>query len=200
MSAVDRLAAAMSRQDAAITEQLEQRGLRERHLAEAKAQAMETMQKDAAIHDKYAAHMQELGKRGKEAGGWLTGKTTADRNHTIGFDIEDDDKPDARFAEFGGRAGFEASRPMAPPPPPPPVTPGVPGMPMPGVPGVPATVDVPPAVPAAGPAGGTGPTGPTGPAPDGAAPAAAPRRRGRHARDEAGFDDDDFSNNSWMVD
>jgi hypothetical protein len=197
MSAVDRLAAAMSRQDAAITEQMEQRGLRERHLAEAKAQAVETMQKDAAVHDKYAAHMQELGKRGKEAGGWLTGKTTADRNHTIGFDIEDDDKPDARFAEFGGRAGFEAPRPAAPPPPPP-VAPGVPGMPMPavpGVPGVPATVDVPPAVPAAGPAGPA-----ASPAPDGAAPAAAPRRRGRHARDEAGFDDDDFSNNSWMVD
>lgn len=188
MSAVDRLAAAMSRQDAAITEQLEQRGLRERHLAEAKAKAMETMQKDAAIHDKYAAHMQELAKRGKEAGGWLTGKTTADRSHTIGFDIEDDDKPEARFGEFGGRAGFEAPRQAAPPPPPP-VAPGVPG-----APGLPATVDVPSSVPAAGP------PGPTGPAPDGAEPGAAPRRRGRHARDQAGFDDDDFSNNSWMVD
>ncbi|EME60556.1 hypothetical protein [Amycolatopsis decaplanina] len=178
MSAVDRLAAAMSRQDAAITEQLEQRGLRERHLADAKAQAVETMQKDAAIHDKYAAHMQELGKRSKEAGGWLTGKTTADRNHTIGFDIEDDDKPDARFAEFGARP--DASRP-APPPPPPPVAPGVPGMP--------ATVDVPPAAPA--------------PAPSAAAseaPGTPARRRGRHARDDKGFDDDDFSNNSWMVD
>jgi hypothetical protein len=26
------------------------------------------------------------------------------------------------------------------------------------------------------------------------------RRRGRHARSDSGFDDDDFSNNSWMVD
>ncbi|MGY6656334.1 hypothetical protein ACXIZN_29615 [Amycolatopsis sp. TRM77291] len=178
MSAVDRLAAAMSRQDAAITEQLEQRGLRERHLADAKAQAVDTMQKDAAIHDKYAAHMQELGKRSKEAGGWLTGKTTADRSHTIGFDIEDDEKPDARFAEFGARA--DVSRP-APPPPPLPVAPGVPGMP--------ATVDVPPASPT--------------PAPSAAAheePGTPARRRGRHARDDKGFDDDDFSNNSWMVD
>ncbi len=175
MSAVDRLAAAMSRQDAAITEQLEQRGLRERHLADAKAQAVETMQKDAAIHDKYAAHMQELGKRSKEAGGWLTGKTTADRSHTIGFDIEDDDKPDARFAEFGARP--DVSRPA----PPPPVAPGVPGMP--------ATVDVPPA--AATPAPGAA-------APE--APGTPARRRGRHARDDKGFDDDDFSNNSWMVD
>lgn len=178
MSAVDRLAAAMSRQDAAITEQLEQRGLRERHLADAKAQAVETMQKDAAIHDKYAAHMQELGKRSKEAGGWLTGKTTADRSHTIGFDIEDDDKPDARFAEFGARP--DAPRPVVPPPPPP-VAPGVPGMP--------TTVDVPPQAPT--------------PAPSAAAPEAPgtpARRRGRHARDDKGFDDDDFSNNSWMVD
>ncbi len=179
MSAVDRLAAALSRQDAAITEQQEQRGLREKHLADAKAQAFDTMQKDAAVHGKYAAHMQELGKRSKEAGGWLTGKTTADRSHTIGFGIEDDEQPDARFAEFGGRPGAAGPPPMAPPPP---VAPGVPG-----APGLPATVDVPP-VPAAGPPG----------APE--APAAAPRRRGRHARDEAGFDDDDFSNNSWMVD
>ncbi|WP_037314773.1 hypothetical protein [Amycolatopsis orientalis] len=184
MSAVDRLAAAMSRQDAAITEQLEQRGLRERHLADAKAQAVETMQKDAAVHDKYAAHMQELGKRSKEAGGWLTGKTTADRSHTIGFDIEDDDKPDARFAEFAARPAPDASRAAPPLPPPPPVAPGVPGMP--------ATVDVPPAVPPAVPGAG---------APDAAgAPAAPARRRGRHARDDKGFDDDDFSNNSWMVD
>ncbi|WET80326.1 hypothetical protein P3102_03475 [Amycolatopsis sp. QT-25] len=178
MSAVDRLAAAMSRQDAAITEQLEQRGLRERHLADAKAQAMETMQKDAAVHDKYAAHMQELGKRSKEAGGWLTGKTTADRSHMIGFDIEDDDKPHARFAEFGARPDTPA-----PLPPPPPVAPGVPG--------IPATVDVPPSVPAPSPAPGAA-------APE--APGTPARRRGRHARDDKGFDDDDFSNNSWMVD
>ncbi|OXM55717.1 hypothetical protein [Amycolatopsis alba] len=178
MSAVDRLAAAMSRQDAAITEQLEQRGLREKHLADAKSQAVETMQKDAAVHDKYAAHMQELGKRSKEAGGWLTGKTTADRSHMIGFDIEDDDKPDARFAEFGARQGTDTSRPMPPPPP------------LPVAPGVPATVDVPPAAPA--------PTAaPSAGAPE--APGTPARRRGRHARDK-GFDDDDFSNNSWMVD
>ncbi|QFU93924.1 hypothetical protein [Amycolatopsis sp. YIM 10] len=30
------------------------------------------------------------------------------------------------------------------------------------------------------------------------APAPAPRRAGRHARREESFDDDDFSNNSWM--
>ncbi|MFC9256877.1 hypothetical protein ACIBCH_06490 [Amycolatopsis thailandensis] len=187
MSAVDRLAAAMSRQDAAITEQMEQRGLRERHLADAKAQAAETMQKDAAIHDKYAAHMQELGKRSKEAGGWLTGKTTADRNHTIGFDLEDDDKPDARFAEFGARQGPDTSRPV-PPPPPLPVAPGVPGMP--------ATVDVPPA---AAPMPAPSAVAPEAPGSPGA-PGTPARRRGRHARDDKGFDDDDFSNNSWMVD
>ncbi|MFC3449973.1 hypothetical protein [Amycolatopsis speibonae] len=194
MSAVDRLAAAMSRQDAAITEQAEQRGLRERHLADAKAQAAETMQKDAAVHDKYAAHMQELGKRSKEAGGWLTGKTTADRSHTIGFDIEDDDKPDARFAEFGARQVPDTSRPAPLPPPPPPVAPGVPGMP--------ATVDVPPpAAPTPAPTGGM-PEAPGAPGVPGTpgAPGTPARRRGRHARDDKGFDDDDFSNNSWMVD
>jgi hypothetical protein len=31
-------------------------------------------------------------------------------------------------------------------------------------------------------------------------PSPAARRRGRHARSEPGFDDDDFANHSWMVD
>jgi hypothetical protein len=38
------------------------------------------------------------------------------------------------------------------------------------------------------------------PEPEAAQPSPAARRRGRHARDDSGFDDDDFSNNSWIVD
>jgi len=47
------------------------------------------------------------------------------------------------------------------------------------------------------------PAPPTPPLPEpevAADPSPAARRRGRHARSEPGFDDDDFSNNSWMVD
>jgi hypothetical protein len=168
MSAAERLAAAMSKLDAATREQQEQRGLRERHVAEAQAKATETVTKEAAVHGRYITHMQELAKRHKEAGGWLTEKALADRTHTMGFSVEDDDKPADEFGKFGGR----------------PVPPSVPAPP-------PVPMDLPPAavVPPAGP-----------PVPE-AAPVepAAPRRRGRHARD-SGFDDDDFSNNSWMVD
>jgi len=44
------------------------------------------------------------------------------------------------------------------------------------------------------------PSAPPVPAAPATAEAEQPRRRGRHARSESGFDDDDFSNNSWMVD
>jgi hypothetical protein len=60
-----------------------------------------------------------------------------------------------------------------------------------------------PEVPAAAPATWQEPPSspPPVPAPAAAEAEAPPaRRRGRHARSESGFDDDDFSNNSWMVD
>jgi hypothetical protein len=38
------------------------------------------------------------------------------------------------------------------------------------------------------------------PEPEAVQPLPAAPRRGRHARSDSSFDDDDFSNNSWMVD
>ncbi|SEP51698.1 hypothetical protein [Amycolatopsis saalfeldensis] len=158
--AADRLAAARSAMESATREHQEQRGLRERHLEEAKAQARQSMERDAAVHGRYITHMQELNRRHKEAGGWLTEKTLVDRWQTMEFGPEEDDKP---------RDDFGKHIPPKPPGPidapilegPPPATQPVPAP-------EPSTTPIPP--PASG--------------------------GGRHGS----FDDDDFSNNSWMVD
>ncbi|MFD9895220.1 hypothetical protein ACFWY9_38265 [Amycolatopsis sp. NPDC059027] len=180
MSAVDRLRAAMSALDTATREQQEQRGLRERHVAEAKADALKTMERDAAVHGKYMEHMQELAKRHKESGGWLTEKALSDRSHTMKFGPEDEEKPADQFGQYT-RAAAAHRDVTAPPPPIAPSVPGVPG-------------DLPPA-PTAPPA----PVEQAPPAPEPTSPPSPARRRGRHARSDA-FDDDDFSNNTWMVD
>jgi hypothetical protein len=44
------------------------------------------------------------------------------------------------------------------------------------------------------------PAAPRVPEPEAVLLLPASRRRGRHARSDSSFDDDDFSNNSWMVD
>jgi hypothetical protein len=79
-SAEDRYRAAISTMEAAAREQDEQRGLRERRLAEAQQQAREGMQKELAAAQKYAEHMDELNKRKQSAGGWATEKTLADKS------------------------------------------------------------------------------------------------------------------------
>ena len=158
----DRLAAARSAMESATREHQEQRGLRERHLEEAKTQARQTMERDAAVHGRYITHMQELNRRHKEAGGWLTEKALVDRWQTMEFGPEEDDKPRDDFAKH------------LPPKPPGPIdAPILEGPPV-------ATQPTPPE-----------PAPPTTPIPS--PPPAASRRSGS-------FDDDDFSNNSWMVD
>ncbi|WP_410574148.1 hypothetical protein [Amycolatopsis sp. cmx-4-61] len=171
MSAADRLAAAMNALAMATREQQEQRGLRERHVEEGKAAALETMKRDAAVHARYIERMQELNKRQQKSGGWLTEKALADRDHKMSFGPEDDEPAPAD--EFASYARPEPRHETAPPPPP--IAPSVPGVPE--------------------PAHGAAPEPP--PSAEPAPP--APRRTGRHARVES-FDDDDFSNNSWLVD
>ena len=160
--AADRLAAARSAMESATREHQEQRGLRERHLEEAKTQARQSMERDAAVHGRYVTHMQELNRRHKETGGWLTEKALADRSHTLELGPEEDEKPRDDFGKH------------LPPKPPGPID-------------APIMEGPPPPSPA--------PSPPTTPI-----PAQSPQpARGRHSRAES-FDDDDFSNNSWMVD
>jgi len=177
MSAADRLAAAMNALASATREQQEQRGLRERHVEEGKAAALETMKRDAAVHARYIERMQELNKRHQQSGGWLTEKALADRDHTMSFGPEDDEA--AQTDEFAHYTRPEPRHEV--PPPPPPIAPSVPGVPEPAHGAAPMPAGTPEPPPAAEPA------------------PPSPRRAGRHARVES-FDDDDFSNNSWLVD
>jgi len=178
MSAADRLAAAMNALATATREQQEQRGLRERHVEEGKAAALETLKRDAAVHARYIERMQELNKRQQQSGGWLTEKAVADREHTMSFGPEDDEAA-APVDEFARYSRPEPRHEAAAPPPP--IAPSVPGVPDPA----PSAHEAPM------------PAGTTEPPP--AQPAPPARRPGRHARAES-FDDDDFSNNSWLVD
>ena len=78
--------------DAAAREQDEQRGLRERRVAEAETQAREGLKNELAAAQKYAEHMDELNKRKQSAGGWATEKTLADkgRESLMEFGVEDE--------------------------------------------------------------------------------------------------------------
>lgn len=92
-SAEDRYRAAVSTMDAAAREQDEQRGLRERRVAETQEQVRTGMQQELAAAQKYAEHMDELNKRKQSAGGWATEKTLADksRESLMAFGVEDEE-------------------------------------------------------------------------------------------------------------
>jgi hypothetical protein len=92
-SAEDRYRAAISTMEAAAREQDEQRGLRERRVAEAEAQAREGLKNELAAAQKYAEHMDELNKRKQSAGGWATEKTLADkgRESVMEFGVHDEE-------------------------------------------------------------------------------------------------------------
>ncbi|SFW45754.1 hypothetical protein [Amycolatopsis australiensis] len=92
-SAEDRYRAAISTMEAAAREQDEQRGLRERRVAEAEAQAREGLKQELAAAQKYAEHMDELNKRKQSAGGWATEKTLADksRESLMEFGVQDEE-------------------------------------------------------------------------------------------------------------
>jgi hypothetical protein len=92
-SAEDRYRAAISTMDAAAREQDEQRGLRERRVAEAQEQARAGLQREMGAAQKYAEHMDELNKRKQSAGGWATEKTLADkgRESLMQFGAEDEE-------------------------------------------------------------------------------------------------------------
>ncbi|MEU8634760.1 hypothetical protein AB0C38_21500 [Amycolatopsis sp. NPDC048633] len=97
-SAEDRYRTAISTMDAAAREQDEQRGLRERRVAEAETQARDGLKNELAAAQKYAEHMDELNKRKQSAGGWATEKTLADkgRESLMQFGAEDEEADTGR--------------------------------------------------------------------------------------------------------
>lgn len=123
-SAEDRYRAAISTMDAAAREQDEQRGLRERRVAEAETQAREGLKNELAAAQKYAEHMDELNKRKQSAGGWATEKTLADkgRESLMEFGVDDEEADTGRTPyptpSYGTpvQAAPPAPEPPAPPP------------------------------------------------------------------------------------
>jgi hypothetical protein len=131
-SAEDRYRTAISTMDAAAREQDEQRGLRERRVAEAETQARDGLKNELAAAQKYAEHMDELNKRKQSAGGWATEKTLADkgRESLMEFGVHDEEADTGRTPyptpSYGTPVAAVAPRPepvpepVAPPAPEPP--------------------------------------------------------------------------------
>ncbi|MEU4668986.1 hypothetical protein AB0F91_13645 [Amycolatopsis sp. NPDC023774] len=94
LTAADRLAAARAAQDAATREHQEQRALRDGHVTSATSAAAASLHRDAAMHGRYLTRAQDLRRRHREAGGWLTEQTMTDRTHTIDLTPPADPRPD----------------------------------------------------------------------------------------------------------
>ena len=118
MSVEDRLRAARSTMDQAAREQDEQRGLRDRRVAEAREDARAGMQRELGAAQKYAEHMEELNKRAKSAGGWATEKTMADRDQgsLMAFGGDDEETPEQTFPAYSAPSAA-VPRPEPTPPP-----------------------------------------------------------------------------------
>ncbi|MEU3273629.1 hypothetical protein ABZ639_22555 [Saccharomonospora sp. NPDC006951] len=140
-------AATISRLSSIGREMAERRALRERNAASVRKRSKESMITQGKVAARAAKHFSELGRRQKQAGGWSTGKSLADKSNVMGFG-PDDDQRDATFSHNGKTSPSSSATPEPPEP----------------------EVSAPP----------------------------APPRRARHARREDRFDDDDFSNNSWL--
>jgi hypothetical protein len=127
-SAEDRYRAAISTMDAAAREQDEQRGLRERRVAEAETQAREGLKNELAAAQKYAEHMDELNKRKQSAGGWATEKTLADkgRESLMEFGVEDEEADTGRTPYPTPSYGTPVPAAVAPQPVPEPPAPPAP--------------------------------------------------------------------------
>ncbi|WP_199434383.1 hypothetical protein [Qaidamihabitans albus] len=177
-------AAAVSRLGQISREMADRRALRERSAEAAKQQSKESLQAQGKVAEKVAEHLGELGRRQKEAGGWATEKALSDKDLVMGFGPEEDERPADELAAYAPAPG--PAGPAAPPPPPAAAAaqpaPAAEPQPEPQQQRKFSRAVAPPPEPE-----------PAAPAP----PPPPPRRAPRHARRDS-FDDDDFSNNSWM--
>jgi hypothetical protein len=130
-----------AKMDGLVREQADRRELLERQGEEIKAKSQEYMTKQVQAAERYVQHRRELGRREKEAGGWSTEKTLADKNTVMGFGPEGDDV--AEPEPYAARTTES----------------------------IPSPTETTERTPAPG--------------------------RGRHSR-RGDFDEDDFSNNSWL--
>lgn len=83
-----------ARLDGLVREQADRQELLERQGKEIQAKSQEYMTKQTQAAEKYLEHRRELGRREREAGGWGTGKTFADKSNVMGFGPEDPAEPE----------------------------------------------------------------------------------------------------------
>jgi hypothetical protein len=102
----ERANAAIARLGQITTEMAARRELRDRAAEAARTAARESTLKIGPVAEKVAAHLAEMGRRQREAGGWATQKTLADKDNLLGFGPEED--------ETGEFAGYTPP-PAAPP-------------------------------------------------------------------------------------
>jgi hypothetical protein len=100
VSTADRASATLARLAAIGTELSARRELRDRGQAAASAAAQDSVKKIGPVAEKVAEHLGELGRRQREAGGWATQKTLADKEPVFGFDPEEDEPADAEYARY----------------------------------------------------------------------------------------------------
>lgn len=154
----------------------ERRALRERRAAEAKQQARESLQKQGPVAERATKHLIELAKRQRNAGGWVTEKALEEKENVLAFGTEDDEQEAPQVRPYGG--GY-SSTPAASPTPTAPAEPQQEPQQQPQQERKYARSVAPPE-----------------PEPEPAPP--PPRPAPRPARPAPSFDDDDFSNNSWL--
>ncbi|MTD56260.1 hypothetical protein [Amycolatopsis pithecellobii] len=88
-----------ARMDGLVREQADRRAMLERQGEEIKAKSQEYMTKQVQAAERYVQHRRELGRREREAGGWGTEKTLADKSNVMGFGPEDDEGRATRATE-----------------------------------------------------------------------------------------------------
>lgn len=136
----DEIQRLQAKMDGLVREQADRRDLLERQGKEIQDRSQEYMTKQVQAAERYVQHRRELGRREREAGGWSTEKTLADKNTVMGFRPEDDEN--ATPEPYAARTTES----------------------------IPSPTETTERTPAPG--------------------------RGRHSRKD--FDEDDFSNNSWL--
>jgi hypothetical protein len=89
VNGVDTAAAARVRLERVAAELDARRELRERHTVAARAQAGESTRKIGPVVEQVAGRLADLGRRRREAGGWVTARTHAGDDDELAFEPED---------------------------------------------------------------------------------------------------------------
>jgi hypothetical protein len=112
----DEIQRLQARMDGLVREQSDRRALLERQGEEIKARSQEYMTKQVQAAERYVQHRRELGRREREAGGWSTEKTLADKDSSVmGFGMPEDDEHETESAAYPRATPLPSSEPVPAP-------------------------------------------------------------------------------------